>query len=110
MVSTRSQVGEQRLEKVMACTDLMTLLLQFEMADMKQRGEEEIWATRQKNEDDPRILREQNEQNLRTLKQENEKMKKKLLGDKAEKTKVITISGRSKVNTTNPIKEDEVSY
>jgi len=32
------------------------------------------------------------------------------LGKKADKTKVIMISGRSKVNTPNPKKEDEVSY
>jgi len=44
------------------------------------------------------------------LKQENEEMKKRLLGDKAEKTKVITISGRSKTNTTNPEREDEVLF
>jgi len=37
-------------------------------------------------------------------------MRKKLLAEKADKTKVITISGRLKVNTTNPEKEDEVSY
>ena len=44
------------------------------------------------------------------LKQENEKMKKRLLVNKAERTKVITISGRSMANTTNPEREYEVSY
>jgi len=65
---------------------------------------------RQQNLDDLRVLRQQNEQDLRALKQEYEEMKKKLLGDKIEKTKVITILGRLKVNTTNLEKEDEVSY
>jgi len=59
MVSTRSQVGENRQEQAMAGTDPMTLLLslQQEMADMKQRGEEEMQAIRQKNKDDLRALR-----------------------------------------------------
>jgi len=59
MVSTRSQVGENKQERAMAGTDPMTLLLslQREMADIKQRGEEEMRAIRQKNEDDLRVLR-----------------------------------------------------
>jgi len=96
----------------MAGTDPMALLLslQREMAEIKQRGEEEMRAIRQKNEEDLRPLKQQNEQDLRVLKLENEEMKKKLLGDKAERTKVLTISGRSKVNTPNPKREDEVSF
>jgi len=65
---------------------------------------------RQKNEDDIYSLRQQKEQDMRILKQENEELKRKLLGERADKTKVITISGRSKVNTPSPEKEDEVSY
>ena len=101
MVSTRSQVGKNRQERAMAGADPMALLLslQREMADIKQRGEEEMLAIRQKNEED-----------LRTLKLENEEIKRRLLGDKAERTKVITISGRSKANTPNLEKEDEVSF
>jgi len=90
----------------------MTLLLalQREMANIKQKGEEEMRAMRQKNEDDLRLLRQQNEQDLLALKQENEEMMRKLTVEKADKTKVLTVSGRSKVNTTMPEKEDEVSY
>jgi len=96
----------------MAGVDPMTLLLslQRELADMKQRGEEEMQAMRQKNDEDLCLMRQKNEQDLRALKQENEEMKKKLLGDKADKTRVIIVSGSSKVNTLNPKKEDEVSY
>jgi len=96
----------------MAGVDSMTLLLslQCELADMKQRREEEMQAMRQKNEEDLLLIRQQNEQDLCALKQENEEMKKRLLGDKVDKTKVITISGHSKVNTPNLEKEDEVSY
>jgi len=59
MVSTQSQVGENRQERAMAGTDPMVLLLslQREMADIKQRGEEEMRAIKQKNEDDLRALR-----------------------------------------------------
>jgi len=37
-------------------------------------------------------------------------MNKRLLGERADKTKVITISSRSKANTPNPERKDEVSY
>jgi len=84
MVSTRSQVGENMQERAMVGADPMALLLslQREMADIKQRGNEEMRAIRQKNEEDLRALKQQNEQDLRALKQENEEMKKRLLGDK----------------------------
>jgi len=112
MVSTRSQVGENRKERAMAGADPMALLLslQREMADIKQRDKEEMRAIRQKNDEDLRALKQQNEQDLRALKLENEEMKRRLLGDKAERTKVITISGRSKANTLNPEREGEVSF
>lgn len=47
---------------------------------------------------------------MRILRQENEEMKKRLVGERADKTKVLTVSGRSKANTPNPEREDEVSY
>jgi len=37
-------------------------------------------------------------------------MKKKLFGEKLEKTKVITLFDRSRVNTYNTKKEDEGSH
>jgi len=48
MVSTRSQEQEQRREGAMASMDLMTLLLslQREMAEMKQRSEDEMRVLR----------------------------------------------------------------
>jgi len=112
MVSTCSQVNEQRPDRAMARADPMALLLllQREMAEMKQKGEEEMRAIRKKNEDDIHSLRQQNEQDIRSLKQENKELRRRLLGERADKTKVITISRRSKVNTPNPEKEDEVSY
>jgi len=44
MVSTRSQVDENRHERAMAGTDPMALLLslQREMTEIKQRGEEKM--------------------------------------------------------------------
>ena len=92
----------------MAGADLMALLLslQRELANIKHRGKEEMRAIRQKNEEDLRALK----QHLRALKLENEEMKRRLLGDKVERTKVITILGRSKANTLNPEREDEVSF
>jgi len=74
MVSTRSQVNEQRPNRVMARMDPMALLLllQREMVEIKQKGEEETRAIRQKNEDDIHSLRQQNEQDMSSLKRENE--------------------------------------
>jgi len=90
----------------------MTLLLslQRELAEVKQKGEDEVRTLRQKNEYELHALKQQNEMDLQNLSQENEEMKKKLLGDKAEKTKLWTVSGRSKANTLRTEKEDEVSY
>jgi len=88
----------------------LLLILQREMAEIKQKGEEEMRVIRLKNEDDIHSLRLQNKQSMINLKQENEELRRRLLGERIDKTKVISISGRSKVNTPNPEKGDEVSY
>jgi len=64
-------------------------------------------AMRQKNKDELCALRQKSESDLHALRQENNEMKKRLFGEKVEKTKVITLSDRSKANTHDPEKEDE---
>jgi len=74
----------------MAGVDTMALLLslQCEMAEMKQKSEQEMCL----------------------LRQENEEMKKKLYGERVEKTKVITPSGHSKACSQDPEAEEEGSH